>query len=224
MCIQKAIENWCYHLTGVKILETAIFHFTLLIAFDYFVLQMQKQRQVDLWRLLQSKVVLKLFFFFKWSIKDSINFPLVRKLTRLPVLIELDETLDLGFAACPHALGYPPSIMVEFKTNWLVLFFPPDFRDEEKRIDAVRWAVHIHLSLRLQLQGLCYIISIIDLNFSVSSPFFSLLDKHRCLLLILLLFLFHTYLAIPESKSVESKALIFHNFLVFVVPVHNPLF
>lgn len=163
-------------------------------------------------------------FFFKWSIKDSINFPLVRKLTRLPVLIELDETLDLGFAACPHALGYPPSIMVEFKTNWLVLFFPPDFRDEEKRIDAVRWAVHIHLSLRLQLQGLCYIISIIDLNFSVSSPFFSLLDKHRCLLLILLLFLFHTYLAIPESKSVESKALIFHNFLVFVVPVHNPLF
>lgn len=54
--MQKAI--------GVKILETAIFYFTLLIAFDYFVLQMQKQRQVDLWRLLQSKVVLKFFFFF----------------------------------------------------------------------------------------------------------------------------------------------------------------
>lgn len=135
MCVQKAIENWCYHLTGVKILETAIFHFTLLIAFDYFVLQMQKQRQVDLWRLLQSKVVLKLFFFFKWSIKDSINFPLVRKLTRLPVLIELDETLDLGFAACPYALGYPPSIMDEFKTNWLVFFFSPWFqrRREEDR-------------------------------------------------------------------------------------------
>lgn len=137
MCMQKTIENWCYHLTGVKILETAIFYFTLLIAFDYFVLQMQKQRQVDLWRLLQSKVVLNFFFFFfKWSIKDSINFPLVRKLTRLPVLIELDETLDLGFAACPHALGYPPSIMVEFKTNWLVLFFPPWFqrrREEDRR-------------------------------------------------------------------------------------------
>ena len=42
-----------------------------LIAIDDFVFQMQKQRQVDLWKLLQSKVVLQIFFFFSFNIKDS---------------------------------------------------------------------------------------------------------------------------------------------------------